>query len=88
MAGDEILSIEENSRVPKGNRAITGLNIFRDEIGKKIEMISQFNRVEFEIIDLLNHFLVEGQLEHEDLPRGSAWLDLGTLKDLEQPRPS
>lgn len=82
VAGDEIVSIEEKPRVPKGNRAITGLYIFRDDMGKKIEMISRSKRGEFEIVDLLNQFLVEGQLGHEDLPRGSAWLDLGTLKDL------
>lgn len=82
VSGSEIVSIEEKPQAPKGNRAITGLYIFRDEMTKKIEMISRSKRGEFEIVDLLKEFLLEGKVRHENLPRGSTWLDLGTLNDL------
>ena len=40
------------------------------------------NRGELEIIDLLNSYLSEGSLTCELIDRGTAWLDTGTIDDL------
>jgi glucose-1-phosphate thymidylyltransferase len=40
------------------------------------------NRVELEIVDLLNSCLIEGSLTCELIYRGMAWLDTGTIDDL------
>lgn len=80
--GDQILSIEEKPENPKGNRAITGLYVFRDELAQKLSSIEKSKRGEYEIVDLLRNYWVEGKLTQRELPRGSAWLDLGTLEDL------
>lgn len=80
--GDQILSIEEKPENPKGNRAITGLYVFQDELVQKLSSIEKSERGEYEIVDLLRNFWAEGKLNQRELPRGSAWLDLGTLEDL------
>lgn len=79
---DQILSIEEKPEHPRGNRAITGLYVFQDELAQKLSSIEKSERGEYEIVDLLRNYWAEGKLNQRELPRGSAWLDLGTLEDL------
>lgn len=77
-----VVSIEEKPRHPRSNLAITGLYVFDGSALDRAQHIKPSGRGELEITDLLRSYLFTEQLSHSILPRGSAWLDLGTLEDL------
>lgn len=78
----KIISLEEKPDTPKGDQAITGLYLFDGSLKKKIAKVGFSQRGEMEIIDLLRLYKSEDALQFTKLPRGSAWLDLGTTEDL------
>lgn len=79
---NQIVGIEEKPNQPKDNLAITGLYIFDETLEHEARNVRESNRGELEITDLLQLYLERNQLHNRTLPRGSAWLDLGTLEDL------
>jgi glucose-1-phosphate thymidylyltransferase len=78
----KIISLEEKPETPKGDQAITGLYLFDGSLKKKIAKVGFSQRGEMEIIDLLRLYKSDDALQFTKLPRGSAWLDLGTTEDL------
>ena len=77
-----IISIEEKPKLPKSNFAITGL-YFLDhnavEISKSVEPSL---RGEYEITNVLQHYVAEKKLDANLLKRGFAWFDTGTHSSL------
>lgn len=64
--------------------AIPGLYFFDKTASNRVKNLKPSKRGELEIIDLLKSFLVDGQLQLEMLPRGTAWFDSGTFNDLHE----
>ena len=77
-----ISSIEEKPKAGHSNLAIAGLYFFDKTVGDGLEGLKTSSRGELEIIDLLQFYLDQNNLQIELLPRGTAWLDTGTFDGL------
>jgi len=64
------------------NLAITGLYVFDNKIKNYINKLKKSKRGEFEIIDLLNLYLKNKNLNICKLGRGASWFDCGTFSSL------
>lgn len=78
----KVLSIEEKPTDPKSNFAIPGLYFFDASAPSRAKKLEPSPRGELEITDLLNTYLAEGLLSTTLLPRGTAWLDAGSVDGL------
>jgi glucose-1-phosphate thymidylyltransferase len=78
----KVLSIEEKPAVPKSNLAIPGLYFFDNTVSAKAERVQKSNRGEFEITSVMDMYRMDNSLSLEVLPRGTAWLDCGTVNSL------
>jgi glucose-1-phosphate thymidylyltransferase len=77
-----ISSLVEKPTSPTSNLAIPGIYFFDKSVYKKIENVTQSERGEYEIIDILNMYLSESALSVSHLERGTAWLDTGNPENL------
>ena len=84
LKGNKIISLKEKPKKSKSNLAITGLYFFDNSVIKKTLKIKRSKRNELEIIDLLKIYKNNKKLKIEQLGRGAAWLDAGTIEDLTQ----
>ena len=76
------ISLEEKPKKPKSKWAITGLYVYDETASEKAMTLSPSSRGELEITDLNKLYLQEGSLDVVRFPRGTTWLDTGTLDGL------
>ena len=81
---NNVLSIEEKPKSPNSNYAITGLYIFDKNAPEIAKDLLPSERGETEIVDMLNHYIDNKNLNVEILGRGVTWLDTGTHKSLHE----
>jgi glucose-1-phosphate thymidylyltransferase len=76
------ISLEEKPEHPRSNFAVPGLYFFDNEVVQIARDLTPSARGEYEITDVIQHYLQRGRLEVEVLERGFAWLDTGTFDSL------
>ena len=62
--------------------SIPGLYFFTSTAIEYAKSLTPSPRGELEITDVLNCYLEKGDLEVKRLPRGTAWLDMGTARSM------
>jgi glucose-1-phosphate thymidylyltransferase len=76
------ISIEEKPLKPKSNLAIPGLYFYDNSVIELSKTLSPSSRDELEISDLNELFLKSNKLKVTVLPRGTVWMDAGTIDSL------
>ncbi len=78
--GERIVAIEEKPERPKSRYAVTGLYMYDRRVFEFIRDLEPSARGEFEIADVNNRYIADGQLRY-DVLEGS-WTDAGTFESL------
>jgi glucose-1-phosphate thymidylyltransferase len=78
----EPTEIEEKPKTGAPGFAIPGLYFFDGTVVDRATKIRPSSRGELEITSLLNLYLEDKELSVSILPRGTAWLDTGTVENL------
>ncbi|WP_370263701.1 glucose-1-phosphate thymidylyltransferase RfbA [Limnobacter sp.] len=81
-ADGRVVSVEEKPEHPKSKHAVTGLYFFDGQAPTIAKGLQPSARGEYEITDVIRHYLAQGQLEVQMMGRGQAWLDTGTVDHL------
>jgi len=78
---NRISKIVEKPKKFISNQAITGLYFFDNDVVKFSEKLKPSKRGELEITDILKKYKSNNQLKAEQIGRGGAWLDTGSIDD-------
>lgn len=78
------IRIEEKPIRPRSDLAIPGLYFYGSDIWHLLDQLEPSARGEFEISDLNRALLEANRLVVEVLPRGTVWLDAGTVAAMEE----
>jgi glucose-1-phosphate thymidylyltransferase len=75
-----IARIDEKPKAPASPYAVIGIYFYDASVFNRIRTLKPSNRKEYEITDVNNSYLIEGQLTHEILE--GWWTDAGTFESL------